>query len=95
MADKNIIVSGASSGIGRAISTRLLQQGYRVTGVARDFSKFPCDDQRFTPVCMDLSDLDELPARLDALIKKDSVIDGLICCHWKNSPHRKFASCLI
>ena len=80
MADKNIIVSGASSGIGRAISTRLLQQGYRVTGVARDFSKFPCDDQRFTPVCMDLSDLDELPARLDALIKKDSVIDGLICC---------------
>lgn len=80
MADKHIIVSGASSGIGRAISTRLLQQGYRVTGVARDFSKFPCDDQRFTPVCMDLSDLDELPARLDALIKKDSVIDGLICC---------------
>ncbi len=80
MADKNIIVSGASSGIGRAISTRLLQQGYRVTGVARDFSKFPCDDQRFTPVCMDLSDLDELPARLDALIKKDTVIDGLICC---------------
>lgn len=80
MTDKNIIVSGASSGIGRAISTRLLQQGYRVTGVARDFSKFPCNDQRFTPVCMDLSDLDELPARLDALIKKDSVIDGLICC---------------
>ena len=80
MTEKNIIVSGASSGIGRAISTRLLQQGYRVTGVARDFSKFPCDDQRFTPVCMDLSDLDELPARLDALVKKDTVIDGLICC---------------
>ncbi len=80
MTDKNIIVSGASSGIGRAISTRLLQQGYRVTGVARDFSKFPCDDLRFTPVCMDLSNLDELPARLDALVKKDTVIDGLICC---------------
>ena len=80
MTEKNIIVSGASSGIGRAISTRLLQQGYRVTGVARDFSKFPCDDQRFTPVCMDLSNLDELPARLDALVKKDTFIDGLICC---------------
>ena len=80
MTEKNIIVSGASSGIGRAISTRLLQQGYRVTGVARDFSKFPCDDLRFTPVCMDLSNLDELPARLDALVKKDTVIDGLICC---------------
>ena len=80
MKEKNIIVSGASSGIGRAISTRLLQQGYRVTGLARDFSKFPCDDQQFTPVPMDLSDLDELPARLDTLINKDSIADGLICC---------------
>jgi NADP-dependent 3-hydroxy acid dehydrogenase YdfG len=77
---EHIIVSGASSGIGRAISTRLLEQGYRVTGLARDFSKFPCDDSRFTPVCMDLADLDELPAKLDALIKKDAAIDGLICC---------------
>jgi NADP-dependent 3-hydroxy acid dehydrogenase YdfG len=77
---EHIIVSGASSGIGRAISTRLLEQGYRVTGLARDFSKFPCDNSRFTPVCMDLADLDELPAKLDALIKKDAAIDGLICC---------------
>jgi NADP-dependent 3-hydroxy acid dehydrogenase YdfG len=77
---KHIIVSGASSGIGRAISTRLLEQGYRVTGLARDFSKFPCDNSRFTPVCMDLADLDELPAKLDALIKKDAAIDGLVCC---------------
>ena len=75
MSGKHIIVSGASSGIGRAIGTRLLQQGYRVTGLARDFSKFPCNDQRFTPVCMDLSDLDELPARLDALI-------NLLCRQW-------------
>ena len=77
---EHIIVSGASSGIGRAISTRLLEQGYRVTGLARDFSKFPCDNSHFTPVCMDLADLDELPAKLDALIKKDAAIDGLICC---------------
>jgi 3-hydroxy acid dehydrogenase/malonic semialdehyde reductase len=80
MGEKNIIVSGASSGIGRAISSRLLQHGYRVIGLARDFSKFPCDEPCFTPVCMDLSELDELPARLDTLVKNNTAIDGLICC---------------
>jgi len=80
MTEKNIIVSGASSGIGRAISVRLLQRGYRVTGLARDFSKFPCADPNFTPVCMDLSDLDALPAKLDALTRQDTPVDGLVCC---------------
>ena len=77
---KTIVVSGASSGIGRAITTLLLEQGYRVTGLARDFSKFPCTDRHFTPACMDLSDLDNLPARLDALVSKEAAIDGLVCC---------------
>lgn len=77
---RTILVSGASSGIGRAITTLLLEQGYRVTGLARDFSKFPCTDRHFTPVCMDLSDLDNLPARLDTLVSKEAAIDGLVCC---------------
>lgn len=76
----NVIVSGASSGIGRAISSRLLQAGYRVTGIARDFSKFPCDEPHFTPVCMDLADLDTLPAALDELGRQQTAIDGLVCC---------------
>ena len=59
---------------------RLLQRGYRVTGLARDFSKFPCADPNFTPVCMDLSDLDALPAQLDALTRQDTPVDGLVCC---------------
>jgi 3-hydroxy acid dehydrogenase/malonic semialdehyde reductase len=77
---KTILVSGASSGIGRAITTRLLEQGYRVTGLARDFSKFPCHDKHFTAASVDLSDLDSLPARLDELLEKEPVIDGVVCC---------------
>lgn len=80
MSAGNIIVSGASSGIGRAISNRLLQAGYRVTGLARDFSKFPCDDPDFTPISMDLADLDTLPAALDELGRQQAAVDGLICC---------------
>ena len=77
---KTILVSGASSGIGRAITTLLLEQGYRVTGVARDFSKFPCHDRHFTAVSLDLSDLDSLPDRLDGIIREDPAIDGIVCC---------------
>jgi len=77
---KTILVSGASSGIGRAITTLLLEQGYRVTGVARDFSKFPCHDRHFTAVSLDLSDLDSLPDRLDEIIREDPAIDGIVCC---------------
>ena len=77
---KTILVTGASSGIGRAITTLLLEQGYRVTGLARDFSKFPCQDKHFTAISMDFSDLDNLPGRLDELTRKEPVIDGVVCC---------------
>ena len=77
---KTILVTGASSGIGRAITTLLLDQGYRVTGLARDFSKFPCHDKHFTAVTMDLSDLDSLPARLHEIIRKQPAIDGVVFC---------------
>jgi NADP-dependent 3-hydroxy acid dehydrogenase YdfG len=77
---KTILVTGASSGIGRAVTTLLLEQGYRVTGLARDFSKFPCQNRHFTAVPMDLSDLDSLPARLDGIVREEHAIEGVVCC---------------
>ncbi|MGB5304689.1 MAG: SDR family oxidoreductase [Gammaproteobacteria bacterium] len=77
---KSIIVTGASSGIGRATVTRLLENGYRVTGMARDFSKFSCTDSNFRAIALDLSALDALPARLDELLAEHERIDGVVCC---------------
>lgn len=48
------IVTGASSGIGEAIVSRLLDQGWNVTGLSR--SKVTRDSAQFNSVCVDLSD---------------------------------------
>ena len=75
-----ILVTGASSGIGHAITTLLLRQGYRVIGMARDFSKSPFDSEYFLGISIDLSRLDELAARLEDLVRDEPAISGVICC---------------
>ena len=59
---KRALVTGASSGIGSAICKELRKLGYRVTGVARDFSKLgSCDEAQLDyQWSLDLSDLDAL-----------------------------------
>lgn len=78
--DRTLLVTGASSGIGEAITAGLLGHGYRVIGIARDFSKTCFDSDRFRALPMDLSRLDELPGRLEALLRDEQHIDGVICC---------------
>jgi short-subunit dehydrogenase len=50
---KRIFLTGASSGIGRAIAERLTSDGHEVWGTARDVSRLPQPNQ-FHPVAMDL-----------------------------------------
>lgn len=78
--NRTILVTGASSGIGEATSASLLGHGYRVIGMARNFSKVRFDSDHFRAVPIDLSRLDELPARLETLMKDEPAIDGVVCC---------------
>jgi NADP-dependent 3-hydroxy acid dehydrogenase YdfG len=75
---RTILVTGASSGIGRAISRRLLQQGHQVLGVSRDSEKFRTDVEGFNGVQLDLSDLAKLPQQLEKLAKSYPDIDAVI-----------------
>lgn len=77
---ETIIVTGASSGIGRATTLRLLRAGYRVIGIARDFSKLDCREPLLQTISIDLSKLAQLPARLETLIHDTGEVHGVVCC---------------
>lgn len=70
------IVTGASSGIGRAVSLELLAMGYDVFGFGRDFAAWKLEGIRdnpeqsgFHPVVCDLLDPKQLMLCLDKILK--------------------------
>lgn len=67
---KIAIVSGASSGIGLAITQALLAQQCRVIGIARDFSRVPIDSPLFEAHEQDLGKLQDSASLIKALCKK-------------------------
>lgn len=65
---KVALVTGASSGIGRAISARLLALGYEVYGIGRQFpAELPA---AFHPIVCDLLDTKKLPSVVVSLQKE-------------------------
>jgi len=53
---KTAVVTGASSGIGKEISLRLLSLGYEVIGISRTIKDEDFNHENFTPLQADLSD---------------------------------------
>jgi short-subunit dehydrogenase len=73
----NAILTGASSGIGKAIALSLIKEDITVYAIARDFSKCDIKHKNFIPINLDLSHTDEIQ-NLTNYIKDD--IDILINC---------------
>lgn len=74
------LITGASRGIGRAISNKLLVEGYRVIGLARNFADSENENENFDPIEVDLSDLTVLPEKLKSIFNRLPSLDALILC---------------
>lgn len=69
---KTAIVTGASSGIGRAISLMLSSNGIKVIGLGRDFSS--CGSvANVENVIVDLMDMDKTIELIDSIVKNNDV----------------------
>jgi 3-hydroxy acid dehydrogenase / malonic semialdehyde reductase len=75
---RNVLVTGASSGIGRAVAQNLLQQGHTVIGVSRDCRQFTRQMDNFSSVQLDLSQLNELPHKMRQLQHMFPEIDTVV-----------------
>lgn len=70
---KTAIVTGASSGIGLAISGILLDKQYKVYGFGRDFTEVSLESDDFIKVNCDLSNTSELTAKIKEIKQKNEI----------------------
>jgi NAD(P)-dependent dehydrogenase (short-subunit alcohol dehydrogenase family) len=78
----NIVVTGSSSGIGRALVQRLLGEDHCVWGLARsDQSKFVAGaNGTFNATQCDVANWQEVDRVFQQIASKWTHIDGLVCC---------------
>lgn len=76
---KTAIVTGASSGIGSSITKKLIESGYKVHGIGRDFSKSSISDEHFIEWICDITDKHDLKSTASEILRSEPEgIDVLI-----------------
>ena len=71
--DKKVLITGASSGIGKAIAEALLKEGAEVIGLCRSVENLPPD---VTPLSCDLSEPDQIATTFSSLDQLDILINN-------------------
>ncbi|MBQ1050183.1 SDR family oxidoreductase [Micromonospora sp. C51] len=64
-----VVVTGTSSGLGRAVAKHLERDGYRVVGLARREVKPIEVGPNYVHLCADLNDLDSIPGLVREIVK--------------------------
>lgn len=76
---QTVLVTGATSGIGHAITSALLSDGHTVVGIGRDLSKLSFDTPFFHGYAIDLEEVHTLPERLKTIQTHHPEISTVIC----------------
>ncbi|MBD9359389.1 SDR family oxidoreductase [Methylomonas fluvii] len=75
---RTVLVTGASSGIGRAIAQQLLAQGHQVIGTSRDCRKFSKHHPHFIGRELDLAQLADVPPFAKQLQSDFPALDAVV-----------------
>jgi len=75
---RTVLVTGASSGIGEAITEKILHLGHQVIGISRNSDQIARNSDSFFGFSMDFSKPDKLSAQLKILKKQYPDIDAII-----------------
>lgn len=85
---RKILVTGASRGIGAAVSRRLIDEGMEIVGIGRDFSSWSEIPEGMEIIELDLSDLEKLPHRMGEIARAHPELNGLVL----NAGYGRFGS---
>lgn len=77
MKSKVVLITGGSSGIGKAIGVYLIEKGYKVYGTTRDKSKYPTFSD-FPLLEMDVRNQNTIAKAVESLMEKEHALDVLI-----------------
>lgn len=77
-----VMVTGVSSGIGKAVAKQLLQNSYEVVGLSRRCAEELKESfaDRFVQEYIDLSDLNALKDHFPILVKRYTDVDAIVFC---------------
>lgn len=92
---KKAVVTGASSGIGKAISQKLLHLGYEVIGISRTITKESFNTKAFIPLQADLSN-EKSTLEVCAKLKKEKINILVNCAGFgRFEPHEELSASTI
>lgn len=77
---RTVLVTGASSGIGRGVTERLLAKGHAVIGISRKIQESDFEHRHFKGFRIDLSILENLADRLAEILTCHPAIDSAVLC---------------